>query len=70
MDLLALPDSERAPLEGARELGPAEPGGRVEVTVVVRPRPPPTARPSPSADELGARPLAGRRHLSRDELEA
>jgi kumamolisin len=36
--LFALPGSERAPLQGAREIGPADPNEIVDVTIRVRPK--------------------------------
>jgi kumamolisin len=53
-----LPGSERAPRAGARVAGPVDPGERVEVTVLVRPREPlpePTGGAPLTREELAAR---------------
>src|SRR5258708_27340764 len=67
-DRSPLPGSERQPLPNARAVGPADPNERIEVTILVRPRPSGAARVSP--DELGARLPAERQHLTREEFEA
>ena len=63
-----VPGSERAPLPGARVVGAADPNERIEVTVLVRPRPS-SAAPL-SVEDLGAQLPGERRHLSREEYEA
>jgi len=53
---LVLAGSERAPLEGAREIGPANPNEKVDVTIRLRSR-------------AGKKPIAERTILSRKEFE-
>ena len=64
--------SSRVPVEGSTrrapegdDLGPAEPTGRVEVTVVLRSA---TGRLREHLASLAAQPPGQRRHLSRDQL--
>lgn len=61
--------SERAPLQGARLVGPADPNERMEVTVVLR-RGPESANSFPSLAELGGKLPSEKRHLSRAEFAA
>src|SRR5579859_3102049 len=63
-----VPGSERAPLPGARVVGAADPNERIEVTVLVRPRP--SSAAPPSIEDLGARLPRERQPLSREEYEA
>ena len=66
---IPLPGSERSALLGARVVGPVDPGERILVTVVVRPRPSSKELTS-MIEEIGAsRPLE-RKHLSREEFAA
>jgi kumamolisin len=58
--------SERRPMPGARDLGPAIPNSRVEVTLWIRRGSPPGE--FPSLEELGHRPVGERRYLARDEF--
>jgi kumamolisin len=57
--------SEREPVEGANRVGPAPPGERVEVTVVVRPR----ATEPNALDLLSAQPPVERSYLTRRAYE-
>jgi kumamolisin len=59
--------SERAPVPHAAPLGPADPDESVAVTVVVRRRP---DAASVDTAELGARALAAREYVSREEFAA
>lgn len=61
-----LSGSERAPMSGARLVGPADPDERIRVTIFLRHRSAPASYPK--VDEIGARPLGKRRHLSRKEF--
>ena len=63
---LAIAGSERAPLEGAREIGPANPNEKVDVTIRLRSRA--GKKPIVSADEF-AKPIEKRTILSRKEFE-
>src|ERR1700722_14643356 len=65
-NLLPLAGSERAPLEGAREGGPADPNEAVDVTIRLRSRA--GKKPIVSADEF-TKPIAARTILSRKEFE-
>ena len=62
---LPLAGSERAPLEGAREIGPANPNETVDVTIRLRSRA--GKKPLVNADTL-ATPIAERSHLSRRDF--
>jgi kumamolisin len=63
---VTLEGSAMAPLAGERDLGPADPGTRRSVTVVLRRRADAPAGPSmAAADSLDSRP-----RLSREELES
>lgn len=64
-----LRNSSRAPLPGARRIGPADPNEIIDVTVVVRRRSK-AAGTFPRIDELGRKPLRQRRHLTREEFAA
>jgi kumamolisin len=57
--------SERAPLAGARKVGPAPQDERVEVTVVVRA---PSSDPLP-VEQLASQPIRDRQHLTRRQYE-
>jgi kumamolisin len=61
-----IPGSERDPLPGATDRGPAASDERVEVTVQVRPRTP--AAGALSAEALGAQLPQERQHVSRDQF--
>lgn len=63
-----LKGSARAPLEGARRIGPADPQQQIEVTVICRRG----SRPGefPSDRELGRSPLADRKYLTREQFAA
>jgi kumamolisin len=64
--LLALAGSERAPLAGAREIGPANPNEKVDVTIRLRSR----AGKKPIVNaEAFTKPIAKRTILSRKEFE-
>jgi kumamolisin len=63
---LPLAGSERAPLEGAREVGPANPNETVDVTIRLRSRA--GKKPIVDADEF-TKPIAQRTILSRKEFE-
>jgi kumamolisin len=63
---LPIQGSERAPIKGARDIGPANPNEKVDVTIRLRSR---TGKiPAISAQEL-AKPIAKRTVLSRKEFE-
>ncbi len=64
-----LRNSSRAPLPGARRIGPADPNEIIDVTVVVRRRSK-VAGNFPRIEELGRTPLGQRRHLTREEFAA
>jgi kumamolisin len=64
-----LRNSSRAPLPGARRIGPADPNEIIDVTVVVRRRSK-TAGSFPHLEQLGKTPLGQRRHLTREEFAA
>jgi kumamolisin len=64
--LIPLAGSERAPLAGARELGPADPNETVDVTIRLRSRA--GKAPIVSPDEF-TKPIAKRTILSRKEFE-
>lgn len=61
-----LPRSERAPMAGAKLVGPADPHEKIEVTIFLRRGSKPEAYPDVA--RLGALPLKDRRHLSREEF--
>jgi kumamolisin len=61
-----LPGSVRNVVPGSREIGPAQPSHRCEVTVVLRPRVPIPA--SVKADTMSARPPGDRQYLTREQL--
>lgn len=61
-----LTGSERAPLRGAREIGPANPNEKVEVTIRLRSRA--GKKPAVAADAY-RQPLSQRRIMSREEYE-
>ena len=61
-----LPHSERAPLAGAKLIGPADPQEKIEVTLFLRRGSKPGTYPDLA--RLGALPPSGRRHLSREEF--
>ena len=63
---LPLAGSERTPLEGAREVGPADPNEIVDVTIRLRSRS--GKKPFVDAGEF-AKPIANREILSREEFE-
>src|SRR5438128_1251354 len=63
-DRVPLIRSQRAPVEGAQDVGAAHPNERVEVTVELRPR---SAMEARLADTM-IRPVQERQYLSRDEL--
>ena len=63
---LPLPGSERAPMEGAREIGPANPNEQVEVTIRLRSRS--GKKPALNSAE-SAKPIRERTYLSRKEFE-
>jgi kumamolisin len=65
-NLMPLTGSERAPLTGAREIGPANPNETLDVTIRVRRRS--GKKPVVSADEL-TKPIEKRTFLSRKEFE-
>jgi kumamolisin len=62
----SLAGSERAPLEGAREIGPANPNKTVDVTIRLRSRA--GKKPIVSSDEF-TKPIEKRTILSRKEIE-
>ena len=62
----ALAGSERAPLVGAREIGPANPNEKLDVTIRLRSRA--GKKPIVSADAF-TKPIAKRTILSRKEFE-
>jgi kumamolisin len=64
--LLALAGSERAPMQGAREIGPANPNETFDVTIRLRSRA--GKKPIVNADEF-AKPIEKRTILSRKEFE-
>lgn len=63
---VAVPGSEREPLPGAVEVGPTDPDSEIRVTVLVRRRA--DSQLAALIEEQAAKPLAERRHLSREEL--
>jgi len=63
---LAIAGSERAPLAGAREIGPANPNEKVDVTIRLRSRA--GKKPMVSANEF-TKPIQERTTLSRKEFE-
>lgn len=63
-----LKNSSRAEMPGARNIGPADPNERIEVTVILRRASAPSA--FPSMDRLGATPPSNRVHLSREAFTA
>jgi len=64
-----LRNSYRAPLPGARRIGPADPNEIMDVTVVVRRRSKASGS-FPRIEDLGTTPLIQRRHLTRAEFAA
>ena len=64
---IEMPNSERAPLPGAMRVGPCDPHEIIDVTIVVRRRSKGSGR-FPRIEELGRRPVAERRHLTREEF--
>jgi kumamolisin len=66
---IELPNSQRAALPGAVRVGPADPNEIIDVTIVVRRRSKGSGR-FPRIEELGSRPIAQRRHLTREEFAA
>jgi kumamolisin len=62
---LPLAGSERVPLEGAREIGPANPNKTVDVTIRVRSR---AGKKSIVSDSEFAKPIEKRTILSREEF--
>jgi kumamolisin len=64
--MVDLVNSDRAPLEGARRIGAADPTKRIEVSIIVRRRT--DTRAFPAVAELGARLPKQRQHLSRAEF--
>jgi kumamolisin len=63
---IPLPGSEREPVPGAREVGPANPNEIIDVTVRLRPRS--GKKPFVNADEF-TKPIDQRNILSREEFE-
>ena len=63
-----LKNSARAEMPGARNIGPADPNERIELTVILRRASAPAA--FPSTDRLGATPPSNRVHLSREAFAA
>ncbi len=63
---VTLAGSERTPLEGAREIGPANPKESVDVTIRLRPR---DGKKLIVSAEAFTRPIAQRTILSREEFE-
>lgn len=63
---ISVPHSERAPMAGARRVGPADPQQRMEVTILLRRGSKPTEYPK--VEELGARLPRERRHLTREDF--
>ena len=63
---ISLPHSERAPMAGARRVGPSDPHQRIEVTILLRRRS--KSNEYPKIDELGARLPKERRHLTREDF--
>jgi kumamolisin len=63
-----LKNSTRAEMPGARNIGPADPNERIEVTVILRRASAPAA--FPSTDRLGATAPSNRVHLSREAFAA
>jgi kumamolisin len=63
---LPLPGSERSPMRGAREIGPADPNQQVEVTIRLRSR---AGKKSPLNAAESAKPIGERTYLSRSEYE-
>ena len=61
-----LSHSERAPMEGAKLIGPADPQEKMEVTIFLRRGSKPEAYPNIA--QLGSLPAKERRHLSREEF--
>jgi kumamolisin len=64
-NVIPVPGSERAPLPGARAVGPTNPDERLSVTVRLRPKQPIT----PRVESQAAVPPRQRPHLSREEFE-
>ena len=64
-----LRDSERAPMQGARRVGPADPNEIIGVTIVVRRRSHALGT-FPRVEILGSTPLRARNHLTREQFAA
>jgi kumamolisin len=65
-DRVELRASARAPLQGARKIGPADPNQRIEVTIVVRRGS--SQKEFHSAVERATSPLAERKYLTREQF--
>jgi len=65
---IPIPGSERTAIPGARAVGAPDPNERIEVTVVVRPRP--SSRGLASVKEIGTRMPRERQYLSHKEFES
>jgi len=65
---IELKSSARAPMHGARKIGPADPNEQIQVTLFLRRGSAPAD--FPSLDELGKRPPRQRVHLSREDFAA
>ncbi|HTZ47476.1 MAG TPA: S53 family peptidase [Verrucomicrobiae bacterium] len=61
-----LKGSTRAAVPGSQDVGPADPHQQIEVSVLLRR--PSKPRKFPSVAKIGARPLAKRKYLSREEF--
>jgi kumamolisin len=59
-----LKGSRRGAMPGGQDVGPADPNQQIEVTVSLRR----ASGEAPSADEIGSRPIAERRYLTREEF--
>ncbi|MGB9404321.1 MAG: S53 family peptidase [Candidatus Acidiferrales bacterium] len=66
---LVLRGSERAPMPGARRVGPADPNEIIDVTIVVRRRSHALGT-FPRIEILGSTPLRARNHLTREQFAA
>jgi kumamolisin len=64
---VAVPDSARQALPGARAVGPVDPQEKIEVTVYVRKNP--AARQLPSPDEIGSQLPRERSYLSHEQAQ-
>ena len=65
-DRVRLGHSERAPMEGAKLIGPSDPHEKIAVTVYLRRGSDPGAYPNIA--RLGSLPVNERHHLSREEF--